>query len=137
MEIKLIREPSNDTFTYGKLFINEEAFCDTLEDIQRFGDGADCSLKVSEKTAIPKGRYEVIINFSNRFQKYMPLLLEVPCYTGIRVHNGSYPEHSAGCILVGFARIENGIGLSKKAFAAFMARLKAVEKKEKIFCTIT
>lgn len=93
MELELKRQPRiNDT--RGQLFINGEFFCWTLEDIDRKLEVAGCPAKIPKITCIPKGKYEVIINYSERFKKYMPLLLSVPCFEGVRLHNGSYKMSS-------------------------------------------
>ena len=64
----------------------------------------DCNQFPSLENAdyiIPAGTYEVRLTYSPRFKKYLPLLMNVPGRTGIRIHTGSKPEHSKGCILVG------------------------------------
>ena len=90
MRFILKREPSEKTYTHGKLYaVNEydgkEAFlCHTLEDVVR-----DAGVKIHGQTAIPKGTYELIVSFSNRFKKRLPLLLNVPNFEGIRIHGGN------------------------------------------------
>ncbi len=69
-ELMLIRYVYSDNSTIGKLYINGEYFCDTLEDKTR-------DIKVYGETAIPEGTYKVIINMSNRFKVLMPLLIAV------------------------------------------------------------
>ena len=49
---------------------------------------------------IPGGTYPVSVTFSPRFQKNLPLIDNVPGRSGIRIHTGSLPEHSKGCVLV-------------------------------------
>jgi len=76
--------------------------CKTLEDTHREIAGAPVSeWKIKLHTAIPAGLYQVIINFSNRFKKEMPLLLGVPGFEGVRIHKGVDRDDTAGCILVG------------------------------------
>lgn len=85
--------------TLGKLSINGEFFCYTLEDIDRqMEDGGE---KVPGDTCIPRGMYEIIVNYSQRFRRDMPLLLNVPDFSGIRIHNGSFVADTEGCLLVG------------------------------------
>lgn len=136
MELKLVRSVFNKKSTLGKLYLNGEFFAFTCEDVVRNMRG-DCSKKIKNETAIDAGRYEVILSFSNRFQKYLPLLLNVPCFEGIRIHGGNTAEDSEGCILVGAQgdmkeRIWNCAG----KVTGLVAALKAVEKKEKIFISI-
>ncbi len=129
MELKLIRETKTNDSTIGKLYIDEIYHCYTLEDKER-------EVKVQNVTAIPKGKYEVIINFSNRFQQQMPLLLNVPNFEGVRIHWGNYSKDTEGCILLGTSKAVNMIGNSRTAYAKFMSVIKKVTKKEKIFITI-
>jgi hypothetical protein len=130
MELKLIRETKTNDSTIGKLYINELYHCYTLEDTER-------EVKVQNVTAIPKGRYEVIVNFSNRFQQQMPLLLNVPNFVGVRIHWGNYSKDTEGCILLGTTKGVNMIGNSRTAYAKFMSIINKVSKKEKIFITIS
>jgi hypothetical protein len=106
MELKLKRIARRSTYTIGKLFIDGVLFSETLEDRDRDynhdGDITDPGEeKVYAQTAIPSGTYTVILNWSNRFQRIMPLLLNVPGFEGIRIHNGTTSANTAGCILVG------------------------------------
>lgn len=83
--------------TIGNLLINNQLFCHTLEDTVRpQGSG-----KVFGRTAIPAGRRRVIVSMSPKFKKLMPEILDVPQFTGIRIHNGLNPDHTLGCILTG------------------------------------
>lgn len=129
MQLKLYRKIFTDDSTIGELFIDGVFFCYTLEDKVR-------PVKIKNITAIPNGTYDVIINFSNRFQKYMPLLLNVPNYEGIRIHSGNKSADTEGCILVGGTKTTDFIGNSRVTFSKLMTKLKAVEKKEKIKITI-
>jgi hypothetical protein len=67
---------------------------------------------------------------------YMPLLLNVPYFQGIRIHSGNTTEDTSGCILVGQYQSEKMIIKSRDTFKALMVRLRAVESKEKIFIEI-
>ena len=100
MNIKVIRSVFTPTATLGKMFIDDAFFAYTLEDTDRNMNG-DCSKKVQNKTAIDLGTYEVILSFSNRFKRVMPLLLKVPCFDGIRIHGGNTSDDTEGCILIG------------------------------------
>jgi hypothetical protein len=65
------------------------------------GDGLQFNSLENADYLIPAGTYEVRITLSPRFHKPLPLLMNVPGRTGIRIHTGTKPEHSQGCILVG------------------------------------
>lgn len=105
IEIKLYRKIFTDRSTIGQMFIDDTYFCDTLENKDRdnnkngiFDNGEE---KVYGETAIPYGKYEVIVNYSNAFKRELPLLLNVPSFEGIRIHRGNKPEDTKGCILIG------------------------------------
>ena len=94
MLLELDRKYKKSSYTIGTLTINGIYFCDTLED-------AVGEIKIPNETCIPFGHYQVIIDYSNRFKRLMPLLLEVPDFSGIRIHNGTNQNNTSGCILVG------------------------------------
>ena len=99
MEI-LIQRDKRDAFTCGTLYINGEYFCDTLE--RKCIDWSK-EKKIPGMTAIPDGRYEVVIKVSPSWHRPMPYLLDVPNFRGIMIHPGNTPADSKGCILVGSA----------------------------------
>ncbi len=105
MELKLKRIALRPTYTIGKLYIDGEYFCDTLEDtvrdLDKDGKFDNGEKKVYGETAIPYGTYEVKWTYSNRFKKYTPQLMNVPSFEGIRIHAGNTAADSLGCILVG------------------------------------
>jgi hypothetical protein len=122
MYLQLIRESFTSKSTEGKIFINGEFVCYTLEDKDRFLEEG-INEKVYGETAIPRGTYEVVLSKSNRFKKILPEILEVPGYTGIRIHSGNKPEDSEGCILVGLNNTkaeDNWVGSSKPALTKLM-----------------
>ena len=137
MELLLTRQPSNAQATLGHLRVAGAPFCVTLEDVVR-DLGPDGSGKVYGKTAIPAGRYRVTINFSPKFQKNMLAVLDVPFFTGIRIHSGNDDADTLGCILVGAMvdgpdRIHGGSIVLPRLFAMVQA---AIEKGEEIWLTI-
>ena len=116
MELTLVRNEFNENFTLGELFIDSVRFCYTVEDKVR-------DVKIKAVTAIPYGRYKVILNMSNRFKKIMPLLLDVPFFEGVRIHSGNTSADTEGCIILGMARTENGVGMSRIAVQKLMDKL--------------
>jgi hypothetical protein len=129
MELQIKRMEFSEESTIGELWVNGAFECYTLEDKVR-------PVKIAGKTAIPPGRYEVIINFSQRFQKPLPLLLNVPNYEGVRIHSGNTAANTEGCILVGETKTENFVGESRWAFNRLFEKLKAASETEKIFVEI-
>jgi hypothetical protein len=94
MKLKLVRDSSTDDTTIGNLYIENEWFCFTLEDKVR-------EKKIYGETAIPAGTYKVVITWSPRFKRQLPLLVDVPGFDGIRIHPGNTHKDTEGCILVG------------------------------------
>lgn len=129
MELKLIRKTFTEQSTIGELFINDTFHAFVLEDKVR-------EQKIKSVTAIPKGRYEIAITYSNRFKQLMPLLLNVPNFEGVRIHWGNYSTDSDGCILVGTTKGVDMIGNSRLAYSKLLKLLQDAIKKEKIFITI-
>lgn len=105
MKLKLKRIALKDTYTIGKLYIDGEYFCDTLEDkvrdLNKNGVFDNGEKKIYGETAIPYGTYNVKWTYSNKFKKYMPLIENVPSFAGIRIHAGNSSADTYGCILVG------------------------------------
>jgi len=129
MKLELERIVLKNTYTIGELYIDEEYECDTLEDRVR-PDG----VKVFGETAIPEGTYKVIITFSKRFQRDLPLLLDVPMFNGIRIHFGNTAADTKGCILVGINNVKGKVTQSKVTFEKLFEKLK---DQEDIEITIT
>jgi hypothetical protein len=102
VNLELTRVKLGEEFTVGKLAVDGKFVCYTLEDKVREEDGVPVEQwKVYAKTAIPKGTYPVTITMSNRFKTMLPLLGNVPGFTGVRIHTGNSSKDTEGCILVG------------------------------------
>ena len=106
--------------TLGKLYINKEFFCSTIEDKYR---DLSKEKKVYGETCIPFGTYKVIINMSPKYGRLMPRLLDVPHFDGILIHYGNTEQDSAGCILVGKRSGQKVIN-SRDTFNRLFARLE-------------
>lgn len=98
MELKVERKWPKTTYTVGRLYVDGKMFCNTLEDRVR---DLNTEEKVYGETAIPAGRYRIIFNWSPKFGRNLPRLLNVPHFEGILIHPGNTADDSAGCILVG------------------------------------
>lgn len=134
MELKLNRIFLGSSATIGELYIDKKYIADTLEDRVR-PEGE----KVYGKTAISEGTYEVKLTYSPRFKKILPEILNVPNFSGIRIHSLNKAEESEGCIGVGEwnGKDTNWISNSRKAFNKLFAILQeASDRGEKITITI-
>ena len=114
MEIRLQRIARERDCTIGRLSIDGVYCCDTLEDTDR-DLGPHASLneivvkKVAGKTAIPAGRYKVVVSWSPRFKRTLPLLVDVPGFEGIRIHAGNTAADTEGCILPGENKVKGQV----------------------------
>lgn len=134
MELTLNRIFLGGSATIGELLINDKHLCDTLEDRVR-PEGE----KVYGKTAIPEGKYEIELTHSPRFKKILPEILNVPNFSGIRIHSLNKAEESEGCIGVGEwnGKDTNWISNSRKTFDKLFKLLETANKnKEKITITV-
>ena len=123
MKLRLIRDEFTDKSTIGKLYVNGTYSCETLEDKDRQIETG--GTKIPGQTCIPRGTYEIIIDFSNRFQVRMPLLLNVPQFTGVRIHPGNVSTDTEGCVLVGKTRGVDFVGDSRIAYNALFSDIDA------------
>ena len=98
MKLRVERLWKKPAYTVGRLYVDGKLYCNTLEDVVR---DLNKETKVPGKTAIPAGTYKVIYNWSPKFGRNLPRLLNVPHFDGILIHPGNTADDSAGCILVG------------------------------------
>lgn len=151
MDLTLKRIALRDTYTIGRLYVNGQKFCDTLEDpvrdLNKNGWFDNGEKKIAGNTAIPYGTYEVTLKvISPRFAASatyasiggkLPRLLNVPHFDGILIHIGNTPKDTEGCILVGENTIVGQVLNSKTTFFKLYPILKAAsDKGEKIYITI-
>ncbi len=156
MEIILKRIAKKADYTIGRLYIvqnEKEYFCDTLEptwrnllgiplypsqESKRLGrTSGEKARKIKGKTAIPEGRYPVVVTKSPRFKQWLPLLVNVPQFSGIRIHAGNSAKDTQGCILLG-QNLKVGMVLNSRTWLKrFINRfVEARERGEAVFITI-
>ncbi|MEG1553945.1 MAG: DUF5675 family protein [Rikenellaceae bacterium] len=123
MILKLKRIAFEKEYTIGKLYGDGVYLCDTLENRVR-EDG----IKVYGSTAIPKGEYKLIWNLSQRFKRNLPLLIDVPNFSGVRIHCGNTCNDTLGCVLVGENKSKGSVSNSRKTFARIEDILKIATK---------
>lgn len=123
MKLHVIRHDKTPARTIGRLDINGDDFCWTLEDAVRTGP------KIYGQTAIPAGTYTVQLTMSNRFKRVLPLLVNVPGFEGVRIHPGNTAADTDGCILVGMGRTDDTITQSRVAFDELFQRLDQASKR--------
>lgn len=121
MNLEVKRKWKTKVSTIGELYVNGEFLAFTLEDPIR-------AKKVDGDTAIPAGNYRVQLTYSERFKKILPILLDVPGFSGIRIHAGNTNKDTLGCLLVGKVRKPDCIEQSQKALFELMQILKDVEE---------
>ena len=159
MELILKRIAKKMDYTIGRLEVREQVddeflagtktsyLCDTLEPPcleWKTPLSLEAVMKMPEKCeslkpfAIPEGRYAVVISYSPKFKQWLPILLGVPMFKGIRIHAGNTVQDTAGCILVGENKAKGKVYNSR----IWLNRLKekiveAKAKGEAVWITIT
>ena len=129
MRLTLKRIANRKDYCIGKLYINGKYFCDTLEDVDRGLDDSMSeddikAIKVKGQTAIPVGIYTVLLTYSPKYKKVMPLINNVKGYSGIRIHSGNSSKDTEGCLLVGKNTVVGRLTDSRNTFNALFKRLQ-------------
>lgn len=142
MKLELKRIALKPNYTIGKLFINGTYYCDTIEDkvidLNKNGKFDDGLSKVMHQTAIPYGTFKVAVNYSPKFKRELPRLLDVPYFEGILIHNGNDQNSSSGCIIVGENKTVGKVTNSTFYMNNLTARIKDAQNKgETITITIS
>jgi hypothetical protein len=139
MRLTLVRIANRPTYCIGKLYIDGKWFCDTIEDTDRglcdeMSEKEILKRKVKGETAIPTGIYQVLITYSPKYKKQMPLINNVKCYSGIRIHSGNTSKDTEGCLIVGKNKEVGKVLESRITFNALFKRLQ--QAKDKIIIDI-
>ncbi len=146
-EKNVLKQNDNEEKAVSKQKIKEERavpewFCNTMEPTarkltSRMPQTVIRRHKIIGKTAIPTGRYRILITRSRRFGRWLPLLLNVKGFEGIRIHAGNKPEDTRGCILPGFNRRKGYVLNSTQCVQQLMRRMtEAMEKGERVFVEV-
>lgn len=145
MKILVDRKWPKQTYTVGRIYIDDVYFCNSIEDRDRGLKQTDSlefikSRKVFAETAIPKGVYKVAMNITSPkyssvawywklCQGKMPRLLNVPGFEGILIHPGNSALDSAGCLLCGKNTKVGQLTESKATFEKLYKKMKAAYDK--------
>jgi hypothetical protein len=142
MQLAISRKHNDTTQCTGEMTRDSLHQCWTLEDPVRKDPDPNTPInegKVYGKTAIPAGRYPVTITFSEKFQRDMMLVNDVPGFTGIRLHGGRDAEDTLGCPLLGYKQ-DGDLHLSETLQAShdLFALVKiALDRGEQVWLGIT
>ena len=113
MRLLLQRKYIRREYTIGRLYVDGILFSNTLEptvrDVNKNGKFDNGEIKIKGKTAIPYGVYRIIYNWSPKFGRNLPRLLDVPNFEGVLIHPGNSVKDTAGCILVGENKVKGGL----------------------------
>lgn len=141
MKLRLRRIALKDTYTIGKLEVFHwgewkwisDIIEDKVRDLNKNGMFDNGETKVYSESAIPYGTYEVTLDvkspkYSNfkkypqyeRYDGYLPRLLEVPHFEGILIHTGNNASHSSGCLICGENKVVGKVINSTATFYRIM-----------------
>ena len=143
IELQLKRIAKRPTYTIGRLSIRRRehgvftpwtSFCATLD--PPWVDFHHGGRKTKGTTAIPEGRYPVVVTMSPRFHRWLPLLVGVPHYEGVRIHSGNTAQDTQGCILVGRNTEVGRINDSRRTLYRLMQVLNHRDDGEPVFIEI-
>ncbi|WP_031526996.1 DUF5675 family protein [Dyadobacter crusticola] len=138
MEIIVTRRWQGNASTLSSVTVDGKAHHFVLEDEDR-GLHSEMTLveiaaiKIKKETAIPTGRYKVIVSHSTRFKRLLPRLVDVPGYSGILIHPGNTIRNTEGCLLPGITNYredkEYCVGSSRTAFEKLFKQISSAAKK--------
>ena len=120
MNLDLVRRWLTDTSTIGELYVDGVRECFVLEDRYR----PPGEPKIHGATCIPCGVYPVRITHSPKFGVDLPLVCDVPGFSGVRIHPGNFPSDTEGCLLPGRDRLPDAVQGSRLAFVDLFAKLQ-------------
>lgn len=104
MTLHVKRSAASPNETCGALYINGAYYAPTIEPSAS-----------AAHPCIAAGDYSVVITYSPRFRKPLPLLVGVQGRSGIRIHGGTRAEHTQGCICIPLAKMPQLITIINSA----------------------
>ena len=149
MELLLERTEKNENYTVGRLSLlnriddeylageDKDFLYDTLEPPVRQFDPKGRYI-LTKPTAIPEGRYAVVITFSRKYDKWLPLLLWVDRFQDVRIQAGkTVADIEGGNIIIGLHRGDGRIvNAPNSVWNLKDMMVKAKHRGEPIFITI-
>jgi hypothetical protein len=96
---KIIREQPDGKAVRGTLYEVQHRWSGSKQEYKEHLSEIASTLEHSDYL-IPALIYKVQVNLSPKFGTLMPMLMQVPGRSGIRIHFGTKPEHSRGCVLI-------------------------------------
>lgn len=139
LTLRRIPMKAGKQYQVGHLYVDGIYICDTIEDIDR---GLTQSMplsqiqaiKVKNRTAIPRGKYRVLMNrvspkFSAKAYYWqfcrgkVPYLVNVPGFEGILIHRGTNQNSTSGCIIVGLNTVVGRVTSSQACFEKLYKKL--------------
>ena len=121
MHIKAHRCSFTEESTISNVTVNDLFVCFFLEDKDRKLE--DGGTKIYGRTAIPRGFYEVKMDYSPKYKKNMPHVLDVPQYEGIRIHPGNKADDTEGCLIPGLAYKKDWVSESRVAYEKLLSMM--------------
>lgn len=129
MYYKLIRKPADGKAVRGMLYRTEHRYSGSAGENKEYLHPI-CETLENVDYIVPALIYKVSVTQSPKFKRLLPILEQVPNRSGIRIHRGTKPEHSKGCILVSPAR-------EQELTARFLAERKSREETRLEICNYT
>ena len=126
---KLIRQPADGKAVRGMLYRTEHRYSGSAGEYKEYLHPI-CETLENVDYIVPALIYKVSVTQSPKFKRLLPILEQVPNRSGIRIHRGTKPEHSKGCILVSPAR-------EQELTARFLAEQKSREETRLEICNYT
>tara|TARA_R110002020_G_scaffold172782_2_gene363246 strand:+ start:3534 stop:3947 length:414 start_codon:yes stop_codon:yes gene_type:complete len=118
INLLIIRDTFTEESTLGKLYLNGELMCDTLENPYINNE--------KNISCIPDGQYKVRIRVARESatRDYVHLLVqEVPNRSYILFHRGNTAKDTRGCVLVGLERQQDLVSNSRLAMDLLMKEI--------------